>query len=161
MRTPRVTAVQIVRVSRWKGGGGGGGSGEEAMPETPFSTRRRNAKVWQEARTRLVIRPNYPSNPINPRRDRETGEPVHGLHTSASCMHNAGEEERGVDSSSSNRIGFHSSLLFPLLDAHPSSVISLSLFSLHDVLLVINFFFSPFQFRQDVRVYIFIFISNV
>lgn len=85
-----------------------------------------------DRRRELVIRPNYPSNTINPRRDRETGERVHGLHTFASCMHNAGEEKRDVDSSSS-RISFE-----PIISFKAS--IECHFFRRCGVLLAINFF---------------------
>lgn len=108
-----------------------------------------------DRRRELVIRPNYPSNTINPRRDRETGERVHGLHTSASCMHNAGEEERDVDSSSS-RISFEPIISFTVQGIHRVSF--LSFYRRCGVLLAINFF--SFFLFSSVKMYVRIFLFN-
>lgn len=105
-----------------------------------------------DRRRELVIRPNYPSNTINPRRDRETGERVHGLHTSASCMHNAGEEERDVDSSSS-RISFEPIISSTVQGIHRVSFLSTMRRFVSDQF----FFLFPFQFSFKMYVRIFLF----
>lgn len=164
MRTPRVTAVQIVRVSRWKGGEGEAEAAKKRCRKLPFP----RGDVMQKFDRRRELASLYvPTIPlirlIRGETEKRASRYTVCIRLHPVCIMQERKKEASIHRRATESDFIPAYYFLYSMRIHRVSFLCYQshLFSLHDVLLVINFFFSPFQFRQDVRVYIFIFISNV